>query len=252
VLDFTRASPVRSPAGVISRDSSGAPTRPVPRRASVAALALVLVLSVLCGLRAAPARADGDPASDVLTQESLYVPQDAGLSAAQQLQLGKLVADAARAGFPARIALVASPTDLGSITELFRQPQSYAKFLGLELSLQFHGPLVVVMPNGIGVHGISLTPAVTRVIDGLAGGGAHVADLGPAAIAAISKLAAAAGHPVAVPTLATTRSAPGSSDPVALVVWVLGALLILVAFAASFRARPVRLGRGPAAAQPPM
>ena len=35
-------------------------------------------------LPAASARADGDPASDVLAEQSLFLPQDAGLTASQQ------------------------------------------------------------------------------------------------------------------------------------------------------------------------
>ena len=46
--------------------------------------------------------------------------------------------------------MIASPTDLGSVTELWRQPQNYARFLAQELSLLYRGPLLVVMPNGYG------------------------------------------------------------------------------------------------------
>ncbi|MBV9006759.1 MAG: hypothetical protein JO181_18980, partial [Solirubrobacterales bacterium] len=48
------------------------------------------------GWSAAPARADGDPASDVLATQLLYLPQDAGVPAAQQAQLGALLQTAAR------------------------------------------------------------------------------------------------------------------------------------------------------------
>jgi hypothetical protein len=48
----------------------------------------------------------------------------------------------------------ASRSDLGSVTELWRQPQSYARFLDQELSLSlvYHGPLLVAMPGGFGYY----------------------------------------------------------------------------------------------------
>jgi hypothetical protein len=49
---------------------------------------VVLVLVLLgTGLGAPAARADGDPASDVLVSENLYLPADAGVSVKQQAQL---------------------------------------------------------------------------------------------------------------------------------------------------------------------
>src|SRR4029077_15162518 len=102
---------------------------------------------------AAPTLADGDPASDVLATGPLFLPQDACVSATQQDELGALLQTAGRRGYPLRVALIASSTDLGSVTELWRQPQRYVQFLGQELSLVFRGPLLVVMPGGFGLYG---------------------------------------------------------------------------------------------------
>ena len=66
------------------------------------------------------ARADGDPASDVLATQPLFLPQDAGIPTAQQGQLGELLQTAARNGYQIRVALIASRSDLGSVTELWR------------------------------------------------------------------------------------------------------------------------------------
>jgi len=104
------------------------------------------------GLLAASARADGDPASDVLVSQTLFLPQDAGVPANQQAQLDALLHAAQQSGYQIRVALIASPTDLGSVTELWRQPQNYARFLAQELSLLYRGPLLVVMPNGYGLY----------------------------------------------------------------------------------------------------
>src|SRR5689334_5651000 len=51
-----------------------------------------------------------------------------------------------------RVAVIASRSDLGSVTELWRQPQTYARFLDQELSLVDHGPLLVAMPGGFGYY----------------------------------------------------------------------------------------------------
>lgn len=52
----------------------------------------------------APARADGDPASDVLATQPLFVPQDAAISLGQQGQLATLIearrAAATRSAWP--------------------------------------------------------------------------------------------------------------------------------------------------------
>ena len=50
------------------------------------------------------------------------------------------------------MAIIAKPDDLGSVTSLWREPQAYAHFLGLELSLAYKGRLLVVMPNGFGFN----------------------------------------------------------------------------------------------------
>ncbi|HUO71429.1 MAG TPA: hypothetical protein VMU39_11670 [Solirubrobacteraceae bacterium] len=114
-------------------------------------------------------RADGDPASDILTTQALFLPQDAGVPAAQQAQLVELLQAARRSGYPIRVALVASRGDLGSITELWQKPQSYAQFLGQELALVDRGPLLVIMPVGFGVYQVNRTPARPRaVLDALA------------------------------------------------------------------------------------
>jgi cytochrome oxidase Cu insertion factor (SCO1/SenC/PrrC family)/thiol-disulfide isomerase/thioredoxin len=121
---------------------------------------LVLVAAVLIAAAAAPsARADGDPGSDVLVYQDLFAGTDAGLSVQQQLALGELLKATARAGVPVRVAIIASPFDLGAITGLWRNPRAYARFLGLELSLVYKQRLLVVMPNGFGFNWPGHSPA---------------------------------------------------------------------------------------------
>ncbi len=202
------------------------------------ALVVSLIVAIACSYLPALARADGDPASDVLATQSLFLPQDGGLSAAQQSELATVVQRAGASGYRIRVAVIASPADLGSVTVLWREPQQYARFLGQELSLVYKGPLLVVMPNGFGLAGARMAPL------GLAAPGAG---LGAAAVAAVRRLAAAAGHPVALPAPAGTGSR-GSTDTLPWVVFGVGVLLIAVAWAVSLRARPLWAGGRPTSA----
>src|ERR1700742_343642 len=100
---------------------------------------------------AAPALADGDPASDVLAEQNVFIPADGSIPARDQAQLEAIVRASQRSGYPVRVAMIASRRALGSITHLWRAPAAYAGFLGRELPLVYHGALLVVMPNGYGV-----------------------------------------------------------------------------------------------------
>jgi cytochrome oxidase Cu insertion factor (SCO1/SenC/PrrC family)/thiol-disulfide isomerase/thioredoxin len=163
------------------------------RAASWRACAVALLVALLVGLPASVARADGDPGSDVLVYQNLFFGTDAGLSVQQQAQLGALLKAAAGAGFPVRVAIIASPFDLGAITGLWRQPRTYARFLGYELSLAYKQRLLVVMPNGFGFNWPGHSPASAyRALAGTSiGPGA--AGLFDATEAAIGKLAHASG-----------------------------------------------------------
>jgi hypothetical protein len=196
------------------------------------------MLALIVGVSTTPALADGDPASDVLATQQLFLPQDAAMPPGQQQQLARLLQEAARSGYPIRVALIASATDLGSVTELWRQPQNYAKFLGQELSLVYRGPLLVVMPNGFGLYNFSRPPAAEAAALATAN---LRAGLGPAALDATRSLAAAAGHPLTLPTAGTT-SAAGGGSAIAWIALAVGAILIALAWTASLRARPLRLG----------
>lgn len=204
------------------------------------ALALSAMFALAGAYAPASATADGDPASDVLATQSLFLPQDAAVPPAQQAQLATLLQQANRAGYPIRVALIASATDLGSVTALWNQPQNYAQFLGQELGLIYPGPLLVVMPGGFGLYHLPLASAAKRT---LASGPSPRAGIGTAAITAVRNLAAAAGHPLALPSTATsTSSAPGGS-PLPWIVFAIGAILLALAWAASLRARPLRRPR---------
>lgn len=177
------------------------PRRALSRRACVLAVLVVVVVGVL----ASTARADGDPGSDVLVYQDLFAGTDAGLSVQEQAELGALLKGAAKAGFPIRVAIIASPFDLGAVTELWRQPRTYARFLGYELSLAYKQRLLVVMPNGFGFNWPGHSPASAyRILAGIS------IRSGPAGLinatdAAVGKLARAGG--VKLPSSATVPAA---------------------------------------------
>ena len=120
-------------------------------RTQVLALTISLIALVLSAFPAAAA-ADGDPASDVLATQTVYLPQDTGATATQQSGLGAIETAAQKSGYQIRVAMIATPSDLGSVGALWHQPQSYAEFLGQELSILYRGTLLVVMPNGFGLY----------------------------------------------------------------------------------------------------
>lgn len=217
-------------------------TRDRRRRWLRVAIACGLTLAWTLGGSATAALADGDPASDVLTTQSLFLPQDAGLPAAQQLRLQALITDAAGAGYRLRVALVTSPTDLGSIGELWRQPASYARFLGQELALSYRGTLLVIMPNGFGLFGAGAATArdqaaLTRIPLHDSGAG-----LASTALAAVRQLAPVNGHRLEVPA-AVTGSGANAPDSMPWLAFGIGLVLIALAWTASLRARPLSARR---------
>jgi hypothetical protein len=192
-------------------------------------------MAILTGPVATAAQADGDPASDVLLTQPLFLPQDAGVSTTQQAQLASLLTAARRAGYEVRVALIAGPADLGSVTALWQQPQNYARFLGQELSLNYTGPLLVVMPNGYGFYsGHRPSGKEPARVGALAPPNRN---LGTGALDAVQRLATGAGRALPAPT-ATARGSRKSKDTLAWTVFALGAVLIVMAWTISLRARP--------------
>jgi hypothetical protein len=189
-------------------------------------------------LTASPARADGDPASDVLLGENVFYPYSPPVPPGVQNRLDAQTVAAKRAGFPIKVALIASPVDLGVIPELFGHPQKYADFLDQEISFQTRQPLLVVMAAGYGVQGVD------RAVQGAAialpkPAGTTSTDLAQAAITAVAKLGAAARHPLKGAPAPSTGAAGGSST---------GLLIALAAAAAAIAAALLFLRRRPRSA----
>ncbi|MCL2420093.1 MAG: SCO family protein, partial [Conexibacteraceae bacterium] len=186
---------------------------------------LVVLLVLLGGLLMLPAAAlgDGDPGSDVLLDQNLFASWDANLSAPQQLQLGKLLDATTAAGAPVRVAIIAHQDDLGTVTSLWLQPQTYASYLGTELSLTYRGRLLIVMPNGYGVYWKANPSGAARLHAALAGqrpASDSAASLVAAVRTAVLKIEAAGGVGAgalshgATPTPTPVKAPPSGPAPV--------------------------------------
>jgi hypothetical protein len=168
------------------------------------AVVLVVALAALTGAQVA--RADGDPASDVLYTDRVFFPYSVGTSKSARETLLSTVAASERAGYPIRVALIAGTADLGAVTVLWTKPRKYAAFLSLELSFVYTGPLLIVMPSGFGfAHYKQKTVreyaalSTVRVVAGQDG-------LATTAVNAVRVLAARSGHPIAGAGAASSRS----------------------------------------------
>jgi hypothetical protein len=195
------------------------------------------------GLSAPPALADGDPASDVLLAQNVFYPYNPAVTPALQKSLNHVTAAAAKAHFHLKVALIDSQFDLGVVPEMFRHPQTYAKFLDQELHLFLgpHPPLLVVMPNGYGSEG--LPKAAQAAVAGLAKpSGTTSSDLAQAAVAAVPKLAAAAGHRVSAGSGDGGSASSGGGSSVWTVVIV---ALVAVLLAAGVLVARRRLANSP-------
>jgi protein SCO1 len=172
--------------------SCSAPRPDFVRRVGALTVLLVAVTVSLAGF-ASSARGDGDPASDYLVSRQVFLTSQSNSVSPQQRRLVGLVAAANRAGFPIRVAVVSTEYDLGSVTALWHKPALYARFLGLELGLNYRQHLLVVMPNGFGVdwpgHPVS---AAYRLLAGIRIGSGPDS-LAQAGQAAVRYLAVAAG-----------------------------------------------------------
>jgi hypothetical protein len=196
---------------------------------------MAIAISALLLLAAVPrAYADGDPASDVLASQRLFLPTDANVPIREQLQLSALLSESAHKGYPLRVAIVGTAGDLGSVTQLWRQPGAYAHFLGSELALIYHGTVLVVMPNG---YGVDVTASGTRTATGethLPMPGGH---LGSAAIAAVEQFADGASTPL-IPPAISTHAFERPTNALPWLVLGLGLIPLLAAWIPSLKRRP--------------
>ena len=169
----------------MARYAGNVARRDIRRLAALTAAAVLATAGV--------ARADSDPASDVLPVQNVFVPYQPRVSPSTQDKLRGVTSAAAKAGFPIKIAIIATAQDLGGVPDFFNKPQPYARYLGSEISFSKPQPLIVVMPNGIGTYQVPARAAAA--VRGLTvGSGAdRMANTG---VDAVQKMAAATGHKI--------------------------------------------------------
>jgi hypothetical protein len=151
--------------------------------------ALAVFAALLAAVTTASlARADGDPASDVLPTYSVYFPIDAPSQEAQA-SLTSAVDAVYSSGNRVKVAVIATVEDLGAIPSLMNKPDEYAKFLGQELQGFYIGPLLIVMPKGFGMYdGGRSVSAEHGVLSGMSVNGSSVDDMVRSAVSAVQRL----------------------------------------------------------------
>jgi hypothetical protein len=194
---------------------------------SVRIAALLTVAAIAAGTAASVARADGDPASDYLLTQDVFLPFDAKFTPQKQRQFSQLVAAANNAGLDIRVALIATTYDLGVVTSLWDKPKTYARFLGAEIHFVYKQRLLVVMPSGFGFNwpGHSAAPAYA-VLGKIPVGHGRDALL-DAATTAVQKLAAAGGIKLVV--AAPPHPHSRTHDRLIILAAAVGALLLVLA-----------------------
>jgi hypothetical protein len=219
----------------VSRTCVPASFRAIRRLATAASLLVCAAVSLCFG--AAPARANGDPASDVLLAQDVFYPYQPKIGANLEAAMNTALHRAGTVGLHLKVAIIATPEELGIVPKLFGHPQAYAEFLDREI--RFNGPqsLLVVMPAGFGV--VSAGPPAA-----LAGLSVDARQrsygLTRSAILAVIALARATGHPVAAPAIPPASSG-GGGTPALLVFGVPVAVLILGGLIAARRGRARRV-----------
>jgi MYXO-CTERM domain-containing protein len=205
-------------------------------------LITILAVAAFAG-GAGGAYADIDPASDVLPLQDVFLPYNPKVCPQLSTALRKLTARSKEAGYPVKVAVIASKRDLGGASTLFGDPKAYARFLAQELvtyapdfGTTYGNPaLLVAMPAGFGLdHGGA---KAEKVMEGLSVSSFKPNDLARASLSAIPKLARAEGHRVALPKVRPGCSSSGGGTSVLFFIAPF-ALLLLVGLLAGSRRRP--------------
>src|SRR5438046_9017529 len=94
-------------------------------------LTRTVVLALLVTVLAAPAaaRADSDPASDTLLLQDVFFPVQPPLPQTYANAIPGLAVTMKEAGYPIKVAIIATPNDLGLVPQLVNNPASHAPHL---------------------------------------------------------------------------------------------------------------------------
>jgi hypothetical protein len=189
------------------------------RLALVAALALVVVPL---------ARADADPASDILYTQRIYLPFFGEKVSPKNATVLKQTVDKAWSkGYKIKVALIATRNDLGGVFQLWQKPQTYADFLGRELVFLYKGKLITVMPDGMGVYQYKTDVSGEKQIVGKIKVDPSADGMANAATLAVAKLAGF--KPPPLPSVSGGGSGDGGTPVWEFVVIAVGGLALLAA-----------------------
>ena len=160
----------------------------------------ILGAMTVCLCAPSVADANGDPASDYLLTQNVFLPFATKIDRNDVEQLDALLRVAGQKHFRIKVAVILSRSDLGTAFSLFGKPEKYAQFLGLELSFVYRNRLLVVMPSGYGysVNG-DPDPKASAVLRKLPGPGRDATKEVQGATVAVQRLAAAAGLHLTAP-----------------------------------------------------
>ena len=168
-----------------------------------------IAVAILGALAAAPARANGDPASDVLPFTTVYLSiQDPTKSTAGK-DLLAVTHEAAKKKHEIRVAVISQPSDLGLIQSLWPKAQAYAEFLGKELFqfARYKGTTLIVMPNGYGVYGPQAAKGKAALATVPKPGTSDLEKLATSGVQAVRSVARGNGYFLAAPTSGSGTSA---------------------------------------------
>jgi len=198
--------------------------------AALLAVALAAVAALVAIFLVRDALADGDPASDYLINQPMFLPFSTSVPTTQAKQLESMLLDAKQKGFPLKVAVIAGPTDLGAIPSLYGKPKQYARFLGQEDYYFFKDELLVVMPQGYGLYKHAHLPAadvaaVARLPKPPSRSGGSLVG---AAVEAVRTLAARRGLALAVTSPSGSSSTWRDRAEIVAGVLVIGAIAVVV------------------------
>jgi hypothetical protein len=195
------------------------------------------LVALVALLAPAAARANGDPASDVLLTNQVFLPFEAPISKQAAQELRDTVAEANKKGFKIRVAVIAFTGDLGTAVSLWRHHQPYSKFLWSEIAFVYSNRLLVAMPSGFGFYdGKKPIAKELRVLKALKPGTTPT-PLAESTTAAVRALAKANG--VKLPKVSTGGSSSNHDR------YILGAALLVFLLVLFVPARLLRRrGRG--------
>ena len=209
-------------------------------------LVAVLIATVAVAASPTAARADGDPASDVLATQPLFVPQDAGIPLAQQGQLTALVRERGARRLPGsrRADRHAERSRLGHravarAADVRRS--SWGKSCPSSTAVRSWWSCRTASASGAPARLARSERSVLRGVPIRSGQGGLARPL--SAPCSISRRRPVTMSRSRAP--AASVAPPRSSDPGAIVALAIGAALIILAWTVSLRARPPRALRRP-------